>query len=185
MEQSIVARSVQNSGSVTFSTIKTSRYIGVLWSVFMVGCIVPPPIEPELPEINRPPRIDSTSPNVLQTISENTPISISARPLDPNDEKQLYYAWIGKNSDRTLATVGRTSDNERVDGIFFVYETIELELDPCGRDLRGESNETIWLYLSDRPLSVRSDTDVRTEEGGFIESHSWTFDIRPGVCDGF
>ncbi len=159
--------------------------IGVIWSIFMLGCIVPPPIEPELAEINQPPRIDLTSPSVIQTINDPTPILLSGRPLDANEETQLYYAWIGRNTDRTLATVGRTTDQELVDGIFFVYETIELDVNPCGRDLRDQTNETIWLYVSDRPISVRSDTDVRTETGGFLVSHSWTFDIRPGACDGF
>ncbi len=151
----------------------------------MTGCIVPPPIEPELAEINRPPRIGLASPNVIQTINDPTPLILSAQPLDPNEETQLYYAWIGQNTDRTLATVGRTSDQELVEGLYFVYETVELDINPCGRDLRDQTHETIWLYVSDRPISVRSDIDVRTELGGFLVSHSWTLEIRPGACDGF
>ena len=153
--------------------------------MFCTACIVPPPIEPEDNEVNLPPVLEFITPEFpTQTITDPQGVPLSARPFDPNPEEEIFFAWIGqKIGTQQLLSSRRTLNEELFNGALYSFETIEFTLNPCQERLRGETSETIWLYVSDRRLQQLTETSVETEEGGYISATSWTFDIRPGACD--
>lgn len=163
------------------------RLIVVSWSTVMVftGCIVPPPIEPEELELNLPPVLEFITPeSPTQTITDPQAVTLSARAFDPNPEEELFFAWIGSSiGTQQLLSTRRSIDDELFNGALYSFDEIEFTLNPCQEQLRGETSETIWLYVSDRRLQQRTETSIETEDDGYITATSWEFDIRPGACD--
>jgi hypothetical protein len=174
-----MARSLQNLLPVLVS-------LGAGTLMCLAGCVVPPPIEPEPPQNNFPPFIDSVEPATPVTQVTSSVISLSVRLFDPNRETQgLTVAWFGEKSDLIKSGNFPLQPTEDLDrGIFYEFGQASHDLSTCGSDLRFEDTETIWVYVSDRRLVFPGDNTVEPEgEDGFVESHSWLLQLDPNRCD--
>jgi len=152
------------------------------------SCLISPPIEPEPPEINQSPFIDSdrvipADPFII--VTDSTPIAVEASQLfDPNVETALYYAFIGqrggqlKNSQAQLAP----DQEELYRGIYLRYEGADYSFNPCSVATRDAESETIFLYVTDRPFLEITPDSVSPADDAFMVSYSWVFEIAEGAC---
>jgi len=165
-----------------------ARCTAMIAMCFSSGCLIPPPIEPEPPEINRAPFIDPdrvlpADPFIV--VTDSTPISIAASQLfDPNVENALFYAFLGqrggqlKNSQAQIAP--DLTDLHR--GVYVQYEGADFVFNPCGVATRDAESETIFLYVTDRPFQEITSDSVTPADDAFMVSFSWVFQIAEGAC---
>jgi hypothetical protein len=145
------------------------------------GCLISPGITPEPEERNLPPYLDFMEPEIPQVIADSpAPINFSVRAFDPNREESLYWFVLGEETFPDQGEIFRLPGESLQNGVFYRFEPIEFEVEPCGDDLAGESRETIWVYVSDRPLTISNRTVI--PEGEYLESFAWIIDIRPEAC---
>lgn len=145
------------------------------------GCVISPPISPEPQERNLPPYLDFMDPELPQfTVDSPAPIEFSLRAFDPNREESLYWVRVGEETFPDQGEIFRLPGESLQDGVFYRFEPIEFEIEHCEGDLAGVSRETIWVYVSDRPLNISNRTVI--PEGEYLESHAWVIDIFPGAC---
>lgn len=152
------------------------------------ACIITPPIEPEPPDINQPPYIepDRVRPQEsIIAITDGNEIELQVTELfDPNLEESLHYALVGeKNGLVRIGLSGLSLDQDELyRGVFYRYEGVSYLLNPCSIALRGESTETIFLYVSDRPIEI-NDSDITIAEGAFLDVWAWVFQLQAGICE--
>ncbi len=161
---------------------------GLLVSFMNASCLVAPPIEPEPPDINKPPFIDPDrlQPEVsIVTVTTADEITVEATELyDPNLEDSLSWVFLSEKSGvlRTSRSQLALDQDELYLGIFYRFEGASYQFNPCNQDVRDELNETIFLYVSDQPFQDITDTEVVVEDGAFLDAWGWVFQIQPGVC---
>lgn len=165
-----------------------SAAIVVSCAVFLSGCLMSPPIEPVPPEINQPPYIDPDRilpGEEIITVTSGEEITLEASQLfDPNAEPFLFYAWIAEGG--WLAQNARTSlsadQGDLHRDLYYRFDGISLQFNPCNPNVRDKSSETIFLYVSDRSFVEVTNTTVTLEEGAYLEVWAWVFQIQPGAC---
>jgi hypothetical protein len=154
------------------------------------SCVLSPPIEPRSVEVNQPPYI---SPDFIlpaeevvrvDFIPEEGAITLTARQFfDPNNEVELYYAWVAEGGWLIESSkVGPTDGSDLYQGLFYRFGGVEYRFDPCGPNVLGKESETIWIFVSDRPWKRVSNSGVEPESGGFVDSRAWVFQFKPGLC---
>lgn len=145
------------------------------------GCLISPNVTPEPEERNLPPYLDFMDPEIPQITADSPePIQLSVRAFDPNREESLHYVWVGEETFPEQDEVFRVPGESLQNGIFYRFEPIEKTIEPCGPDLAGEARETVWVYVSDRDLTINNRTV--TPDGEYLESFAWIIDIRPDAC---
>ena len=157
--------------------------------MFMNACLVAPPIEPEPPDINKPPFVDPdrVQPELsVVTVTTADEINVQATELyDPNPEESLSWVFLSEKSGvlRSSRSQPALDQEDLYLGIFYRFEGASYLFNPCNQDVRGEPTETIFLYVSDRPFQDITDNEVVVEEGAFLDAWGWVFQIPPGVCE--
>lgn len=176
----VVARRMQNL-SAGLAVIRFTVTIMVM--AMSTSCVLAPPIEAEREQPDQPPFLDFMDPeDPFVTADSPERITLSVRAFDPNPHPNLFYAWVGEETFPVERTANREPGDVLEEGeIFYRFETIERDIDPCGPDLEGEDRETIWVYVSDRPLQLQG-RNVVTEPDGFLTSHAWIIQKEPGAC---
>ena len=154
------------------------------------GCIIPPPIEAEPPDINLPPYIDPDRllPNAtIITVTTSDEIVLEASQLfDPNPEAQLSYAWLAEGGWLSLNARSQLAadQDELYKDIYYRFDGVQYAFNPCNPSVRDKRSETIFLYVSDRPFIQVTNTSVTSDENGFLDVWAWVFQLQPGICDG-
>lgn len=162
---------------------------GVAYFVLLLlgaGCLGAP-LSEEPADVNLPPYIapDFLTPeeDILRIESAQSVFLAVETLLDPNPEEALHYAFIGERSGLIeQATAPRQHSSELYRGTFYFFDRVEAEIDPCGERLRNHDDETIRLFVADRPFSRVTSAGVEVEEGGYLISHRWTLRFRAQLC---
>lgn len=103
--------------------------------------------------------------------------------LDPNPEDALYYAFIGEHSGIIeQATSSRHPTDELYRDALYLFDRVDVEIDPCSERLRGRDNELIRLFVSDRPFHRVTESGAEPDDDGFITSHRWLLRFRSQLC---
>lgn len=164
----------------------------------LLGCVVVTaacvPVEPQPPEPNRPPHIDSdrVTPEGRVTRlgdTDDPTIDLSVDVLlDPNREDTLFYAWYGSADERALFSVGeldRTGAPENANDQFYRFEGVSQTIDAC--DVVGQANsqqsETIWLFVTDRSFQSATPDSFQLRDGAFVDSWAWVLEYAPGLSN--
>lgn len=153
---------------------------------FTVGCLGPA-ITEEAPERNLPPYIapDFLTPaeDILRIESADQVVLGAETLLDPNPEERLFYAFIGERSGLIeQASTPRQATDELYDGTFYFFDPVQTEIDPCNERVRTHDDETIRLFVADRPFSRVTASGVEVEDGGYVTVHRWTLRFRSQLC---
>lgn len=161
------------------------------WACLVSGCV---PVEPEPPEPNRPPHIDSDRVTPAGQVTRlgdaddpNIELSVDVL-LDPNREDTLYYAWYssaqgaGRFSFSQVSRIGSPSGRNDP---FFRFQGVSKTIDAC--DVIGQANsqqtETIWLFVTDREFQRLTPDSFRLQEGAYVASWSWVLEYSPGLSN--
>lgn len=157
--------------------------LGVCVTMLGSSCLIAPPIQAEPPDQSRPPFLDFMQPeDPVVTVDDGGGVTLSVRAFDENRHDQLFYVWLGEELRATSGVAGlETVDELAEDELFYSYGIIELTINPCGSDLEDVTNETVWVYVSDRDLDIQGST-VETEVDGFVTTFAWSLNISPGIC---
>ncbi len=166
------------------SVLAGMAYLLLLFST--VGCLGPA-ITEEAPERNLPPYIapDFLTPgeDILRIESTDQVVLGAETLLDPNPEDRLFYAFIGERSGLIeQASTPRQATDELHDGTFYFFDPVQTEIDPCNERVRTHDDETIRLFVADRPFSRVTSSGVEVEDGGYVTVHRWTLRFRSQLC---
>ena len=155
----------------------------------LIGATACGPVEPEPPEPNRAPYIppDRVRPDRrlvdVDTLNGGVVELEVTELLDPNDENQLFYAWIGDQ--RGIQRVGNVDsvDTTRINGdSYHTFQAVNLRINPCDVVGTGTRHETIWLYVSDRRFEDVSNDRAVPRTGAFVVSRTWVLAYAPQIC---
>lgn len=146
-----------------------------------------PTLDEESPDVNLPPVIDSNFVTPVEDVvhvetSDTVHLAVESL-LDPNPEEVLYYAFIGERSGIIeQATATRHPTDERYRDAMYLFERIEIEIDPCGERLRDHGDELIRLFVSDRPFQRVTQSAAEPADDGYVASHRWLLRFRQQLC---
>jgi hypothetical protein len=161
------------------------------WLVWLPACV---PIEPEQPEPNRPPHIDSDRVTPEGQVTRfgdaddpNIELSVDVL-LDPNREETLYYAWYSSVDDASRFTFNqsdRLGPPEGPNDPFYRFEGVSKTIDAC--EVIGQANsqrtETIWLFVTDREFQSLTEDSFRLQEDAYVDSWAWVLEYAPGLSN--
>ena len=137
--------------------------------------------------MNLPPHIDQqflTPAEDVVRVETSDPVVLGVESLlDPNPEEGLHYAFIGDRSGIIeQAQASRQPTDDRYQELFFLFDRVEISIDPCAERLRDRDDELIRLFVSDRPFARVTESGAENSEDGHLVSHRWLLRFRPQIC---
>ena len=146
-----------------------------------------PSLEEEPSDVNLPPHIAEEFVNPSEDVvlvESRDPVVLAVEALlDPNPEPALHYAFIGDRSGLfEQSNVSRQPVDERYEDVFYLFDRVEVSVDPCSQRLRDHDHELIRLYISDRPFHRVTESGVEAQPDGYVTSHRWLLRFRSQLC---
>lgn len=164
------------------------KYLAPILLVLVTSACFGTPLEEQPPDVNLPPYIaaefvDPTH-NVVQVESDQ-PVRLSIDALFGADpDSSLYYAVIGDRSgiiEQATASPGLADEPYR--DVFYRFDGVEIDVEPCSERLRDHDHELIRVHVSDRPFKRVTAAGIDTGDGAFLQTHQWLLRFQPQLCN--